>query len=378
MKTKIIIGLIAVLAAGYGIWLVQQRAAARKDRGRSRDLTVPVSVAEVVRTHAPVELRAFGNVEPYTTVAVKSQVTGVITNVHFAEGQTVKNGDLLFSIDQRPFETALNQANASLARDKAQRDNAEKEARRQEELFKKGFASEDARDQSRAAAESLQAVVRGDEAAAENARLQLEYCSIRAPSNGRTGSLLVHQGNLVKAGEATLVVLNQIAPVRVSFTLPQQALSEVTRRFREGTLEVKAWGQGEARPETGTLTFVDNAVERATGTVQLKGTFENPEQRLWPGQFVDIVLMLYVQTNILAVPLQAVQPGQKGDSVYVVKPDLTVEYRLVTVDREFKGYSLITQGLTPGEKVVTDGQLRLTNSAKIKIKGVAEGEKVSR
>lgn len=328
---------------------------------------VPVVIAVVAQKDVPVQVLAIGTVEPYSTVTVRAQVGGVIDAVHFSEGADVRAGDLLFTIDRRPYEAALRQAESTRARDAAQLQNAQAEARRADALSDQGILSREQHDQARTASEALAATVRADEAAVENARLQLDYCAIRSPIDGRTGSLLVHQGNLVKAVDGgPLVVVNRVEPAFVTFAVPEQRLAEIERAMAAGRLVVDAVLPGaDAAPERGRLTFLDNAVDRATGTIKLKGTFPNPGRRLWPGQFVNARLTLGVRSGAVVVPTQALQSGQRGTFVFVVKPDLTAEPRSVVVAQEADGEAVVEQGLAPGERVVTDGQLRLVPGSKV-------------
>jgi len=334
-----------------------------------RNEAVPVAVADVRQKTVPVEVHAIGNVEAYSTVSVKSQVEGIIEGVHFTEGQDVRQGDLLFTIDSRPFETALRQAEANLARDLALEKNAQAQADRYTKLFEAGIVSQEQYDQFRTSAESYEAAVRADRAAVERAKLELGYCTIRSPLAGRTGRLIVHQGNLVKANADTpLVVINQISPIYVSFSVPEENLSTIRKYGAAGKLRVEAAAPDIPQPAEGLLTFVDNTVDNTTGTVKLKGTFENRDKRLWPGQFVNVKLKLTTQPNAIVVPSQAVQSGQAGQYVFVVKPDLTAESRLVIVSRSVDGESVVEKGLRPDERVVVDGQLRLAPGMKVEIK----------
>ncbi len=341
---------------------------------------VPVIVATVIQKTVPVELRTIGTVEAYSTVSVKAQVSGELTGVHFREGQDVKKGDLLFTIDPRSYDADLKQAEANLARDMAQAEDAELQARRGEKLMQDGIIAKEQYDRVRANADALQAAVRADKAAVENARLRLSYCSIDSPLDGRTGSLVVHQGNLVKANEApALVVINQIQPVYVNFSPPEQYLSEIKKYMAAGKLKVEAIvSENEQHPEQGIVTFMDNAVDRGTGTIRLKGTFANRGKRLWPGQFVNVVLTLATQPHAIVIPSQAIQTGQSGQYVFVVKTDLTAEPRPVTVGRTVGSETVIEKGLQAGEKVVTDGQLRLVPGAKVEVKSALESSQGSR
>jgi len=334
---------------------------------------VPVVTAVAAQKDVPVQVQAIGTVEPFATVSVKPQVGGVIETVHFTEGTDVRAGQLLFTIDPRPYEAALRQAESARQRDAAQLQNAQAEARRAESLSTQGILSREAHEQAHAASEALAATVRSDEAAVESARLQLGYCTIRSPIDGRTGSLLVHQGNLVKVVDSgPLVVVNRVDPVYVSFAVPEQRLGEIERAMAAGRLVVEAvLPGGDALPGHGRLTFLDNAVDRATGTIKLKGTFPNPGRRLWPGQFVNTRLTLAVRSGAVVVPSQALQSGQGGTFVFVVKTDLTAESRPVVVVQEADGEAVVEKGLAAGERVVTDGQLRLVPGVKVEPKASA-------
>lgn len=360
---------------------------------------VAVVVAPVTARDVPVRVRAIGNVQASATVSVLSQIGGEITKIHFKEGQDVATGDLLFTIDPRTFEAALQQARAqlaqhqaqitqaeaNLARDKAQHDNAVVEEDRYRRLVDGGMIAREQYDQIRtnelslaatikagqAAVETARAVVRADEAAVENMRLQLAYTQIRAPFDGRTGNLLIHQGNVVKANDVgnPLVVINRIHPIYVTFAVPEQELERIKRYRAIGALRVEAVPSGAVpRPVRGDLSFVNNAVDTATGMIQLKASFDNNDNALWPGQFADVILTLTTETGALVVPSQAIQSGQQGTYVFVVKPDLTVESRPVTPGLVDGRETVITKGLSAGERVVIDGQLRLVPGARVDIK----------
>ena len=316
----------------------------------------------------------------------------------------MKKGDLLFTIDRRPFEAALaqaqatlaqhqaqvRQAEANLARDQAQLENARVEEERYKKLVGGGFVAREQYDQfltayktaeatleaDKAAVATARALVRADESLVEAAQLNLAYTEIRSPVDGRTGSLMLHEGNVVRSGgtsDSTLLVINQIQPIYVSFTVPQQQLSAIKTYMQAGTLGVEALPAGETRPERGVVTFVDNAIDPATGTVRLKASFRNSEKRLWPGQFANVTLTLTVDPQAIVVPSQAVQTGAQGPYVFVVKPDSTVENRRVVVARTQGSDTVISSGLQPGEQVVTDGQPRLTSGAKVEIRGGGKG-----
>ncbi|MGH9648988.1 MAG: efflux RND transporter periplasmic adaptor subunit, partial [Terriglobales bacterium] len=336
----------------------------------------PVSVAKVEQKSVPLELRVIGAVEAYSTVEAKAQVDGQLTEVHFTEGQDVRKGQLLFTIDRQPFEAELKRAEASLARNQAQAQNAQVQAARYTRLVGEGVVAKEQYEDVMTNAEALEAAVRADKAAVENAKVRLAYTSIHSPIDGRTGSLKVHRGNIVKANDekSTLVVINQLTPIYSSFALPEQDLSEVRRYMAAGKLKVEATIPQDAGPAAeGLVTFVDNAVDRTTGTIRLKATFPNHDRRLWPGQFVNVVLTLAEQKDALVVPSDAVQTGQQGLFVWVVKPDLTVESRPVKVARTRDNESVISQGLAAGETVVTDGHLRLMPGGRVQIKNGTNG-----
>jgi multidrug efflux system membrane fusion protein len=337
--------------------------------GRSRE-AIPVVVTTAAHKSVPVQIRAVGNAEPYATVSIKSQVTGVIMKAHFREGQDVKQGQLLFTIDPRPLEAAVKQAEANLARDTAQLKNLREQVRRYAELVDKQYVSREQYDQIRTNADAMESVVDADKAALENARVQLSYCYIYSPVNGRAGTLLVHEGNLVRVNDATpLVVINQVSPMNVTFSVPEQHLADLKRRMASGQLKVAAsFPSDEGRPEVGVLDFVDNAVDRATGTIKLKAVFSNTERRLWPGQFINVALTLTTEQNAVVVPSEVVQVGQEGQHVFVVKPDKTVEVRPVTIGITSQGEAVIEKGLVAGEQVVREGQFLLGPGSRIEIK----------
>ncbi|RJQ78427.1 MAG: efflux RND transporter periplasmic adaptor subunit [Desulfobacteraceae bacterium] len=333
---------------------------------------MPVTIAEALEKAVPIELQAVGTVDAFATVKVKAQVEGELTAVHLREGQCIRSGDLLFSIDKRPFEIQLKQMQANLARDQAQLDNARSVLGRNAAVVGKGYVSQEKYDQAVANVAALAATVRADEAAVENARIKLAYCSIHSPINGCAGEVHVDRGNLVKANDAEnpLVVIRQIDPIHVCFHLPERYLADVKNYSAAGKLAVLATPAGGGRePLKGELTFVDNSVNTSTGTILLKATFANTSQALWPGQFVNVTLQLAMQAKAVAVPSQAVQTGQDGRYLFIFKPDQTVEFRPVTVDRSMNGETVIAAGVQAGEKVVTDGQLRLFQGAPVKIVG---------
>ena len=371
MKRVYWIALALLVVAGIvGYRQLSSGVQKRSETRSGRSLAVPVTVASVMQKNMPLQLETVGSVDAYSTVSVRAQITGTVTQVHFKEGQDVKQGDLLFTIDTRPLEAALKQAEANLAKDVAMLANAREQARRYAELIKKQYISQEQYDQIKTNAEALEAAAEADKAAVENARVQLSYCRIYSPVTGRTGSLLVNEGNLVRTNDATaLVTINQVSPIYVTFPVPEQSLSEIKKRLSAGKLKIQAViPQSEDRPEEGDLTFIDNTVDRTTGTIKLKGTFANADRRLWPGQFVKAVLKLADQPDAIIVPSQAVQTGQDGQHVFVVKPDLAVELRRVVVSRTLDGAAVIEKGVRPGEKVVTDGQFLLGPDSKVQVK----------
>ena len=335
--------------------------------GPAKRPPVPVTVATVTQRTIPVEVRAIGNVEAFSTIGVKALVAGQLMHVYFTEGDYVRKGQPLFEIDPRPFEEAVKQAEATLAKDAANAANAEADAKRYEALFKAGVAARQDYDLKQATFKAMEASLAADRAAIDNARLQVEYCHINSPIDGRTGNVLVKEGNVVKANDVPLVNINQIHPIYVAFSVPEKEFQEINKRMSEH-LPVHALIAGdEQHPAQGKLTFADNTVDQATGTIRLKATFENTDNRLWPGQFLNAVLKVTTQPNAVVVPSQAVQTGQNGQYVFVVKPGMTVEMRPVVTGRPVGNELAIASGLTPGETVVTDGQSRLVPKAQIQI-----------
>lgn len=329
---------------------------------------VLIVAAEAVQKDVPIQIKAIGEAEAYSTVAVKAQVTGEITAVFFQEGQDVKQGDILFTIDPQPYDIALKQAQALLEKDKAQLKEAEADAQRYKDLVAKEYVTREQNDKILSNRDVLAASIKADEANMANARLQLERCTVRSPIDGRTGSFLIYRGNLIRATDASpVLVINQIAPIRVSFSVPEQDLPRIRDYRTKGELKTEAI-VGVGAPVAGALTFIDNAIDRTTGTIMLKGTFTNQDRRLWPGQFVNVVLTLTTEKNAVVVPSQAVQTGQSGLYLFVVKDDMTVEMRRPKVDRVVGGEAVIADGVKPGEKVVTDGQLQLVPGARVQLK----------
>ena len=332
--------------------------------------TIPVSVATVALKTIPVRIQAIGNVEAYSTVSLKARVDGQIVAVDFKEGQEVRKGAVLFKIDSRPFEATLRQAEANLIRDTAQKEQTRSQERRYQELLEKNFVSKEAYAQFRTNAESADASALASKAAVDNARLQLEYCTIRSPIDGFVGKVMLQMGNMVKANDVNpLVIINQIRPIFVNFAVPEQNLSVIRGHMAKGPLSVEALAPNanKAAAAVGTLSFVDNAVDTTTGTIRLKAVFPNKDNTLWPGQYVTANLTLYEQKDTLVVPSQSVQTGPYGQYVYVIKPDMTTEMRKITVDRTDGDYAIVAAGVKQGEQVVTKGQLRLAPGAKVMI-----------
>ena len=335
----------------------------------------PVTTAAVALQAQPLALNVVGLVEPIESVAVKPQAGGVITGVHFTEGGDIRSGQLLFRIDPRPYQAALHAAEAQLARDSSQAVYTAMQAQRYADLSEKDFVTREQYEQARTQAEMLKAALKVDQAAVEQARLNLGYTAVTAPISGRTGALLVKRGNVVSANGPALVVINQMDPIRVSFAIPGTELALVQKWAARGTLMVNVRpsrnGSGEELM-TGRLTFLDNAVDAATGTVALKAEFTNEKEQLWPGQFVDVELVLAIENEALTVPVSAVVTGQEGTFVYVITADNKAEKRPVRVNRTLGGIIVLDSGVKAGEQVVTDGQVKLVPGARVEIrKGTA-------
>jgi membrane fusion protein, multidrug efflux system len=329
----------------------------------------PVTVALVASRTMPVELKAIGNVESISTVSIKAQVSGQLVGIHFKEGDFVRRGQLLFSIERPPFEAALRQAEGTLAKDEAQALNSRLDAERYQGLGREGVASKQQVDAAQAASNAMQATVAADKAAVETAKINLQYTSIYSPISGRTGSIGVKVGNLVKANDVPiLVTINQIEPIYVSFAIPEQQLTELKQYSAQKSLSVDAAPQGTSQHFAGRLTFIDNAVDTTTGTIKLKATFANDKHVLWPGQFVDVNLTLKSQPNAIVIPTAALQTSQQGTYVYVVDQDMAAQPQAVKVGWTVGEETVIASGLQPGQRVVTDGQLRLTPGTKVDIK----------
>ena len=326
----------------------------------------PVVVTDAVQRDIPVQITAIGNVEPYQTVQIRSQVNGQIESVNFKEGEDVRKGQLLFTLDKRPFQAALDQAIGQLRRDQAMAENSQQEAARYTALEQQGVISRELADQQRTQARSTSSAVIADRAAVEAARVQLQYTDIRAPIDGRVGSILINLGNLVKANDTPfLVQINQVTPIYVTFSVPEKYLDAV-RGSVARKLKVVAYPKGQrTNGASGTLTFIDNGVDPQTGTVKLKATNLNHDRRLWPGEYVDVVLDLSMIKGAVVVPTKAIQEGQQGSYVYVVTADSTAESRPVETSGTFQDLTLISRGLQEGEKVVVEGQIRIAPKGKV-------------
>jgi multidrug efflux system membrane fusion protein len=359
---------LLILFAFFALALVgcgqkEQAQAAAPGAGRP---AVPVVVAPVEQRDIPIQLNGIGNADAFQTVQVRSQVNGQIESVHFKEGQDVKKGQLLFTLDKRPLEADLEKALGMMQRDEAQAANSAAQANRYDVLEKQGVIAPQLAEQQRAQAKADASVVNADKAAVNAARVQLQFTEIRAPLDARAGALLVNQGNLVKANDTPfLVQLNQITPIYVTFSVPESQI-DVVRKYAAQRLKVMATPKDQpANPEAGDLTFIDNGVDTSTGTVKLKATMPNKDKRFLPGQFVDVVLNLSQQTNAVVVPTKAIQEGQQGSYVYVVNQQDLAEARPVTPSGTYKDLTIVAKGVQPGERVIVEGQMRVAPNAKV-------------
>jgi len=385
------------MLAGFALAIAGCTSKGSQSTGHKGEGGVPVTVAMATHRDVPLQIEVIGNVEAYSAITVKAQVGGEITQVHFHEGDYVKAGDMLFTIDPRPLnammneveanlakdEAALGQAEANLVRDTAQQKYAQSQADRYGRLFQSGIVSKDQAEQMRSNADALAAAVKADEAAVrsaravigatratvENARLQLGFTTIRSPIDGRTGNIMVKQGNIIAANTVDLTIINQVEPIYVTFAVPEAQLPDIKRYMAAGKLPVHATPQADATAqEQGVLTFVDNTVDSTTGTIKLKGTFANTDHKLWPGVFVQVTLRLATQPNAVVVPNQAVQTGQEGPFLFVVKADRSVESRPVITGSRMDQDIVIANGLQAGETVVTEGQIRLAPGIKVQVR----------
>lgn len=329
---------------------------------------VAVTVARVTVEDVPVRLQAIGSVQAISTVSMRALVSGELKTVGFHQGDEVRKGQTLFTIDPKPYEAALAQAQANLARDQATLNQAQWEARRYTELAKQGIVSAQQNEQIQATAASAASVVQADQAAVQTAKLNLSYCTIDAPISGRTGSLLVQAGNLVQPNSTVLVTVNQIAPIYVSFSVPQQYLQQLKTLQAQHPLEVTAQAQGDTEKELGTLSFINNTIDNTTGTIELMATFPNADERLWPGEYVNIEIRLSVMSNVTVVPSTAVLTGQDKMYVYLLMPNQTVKSQTVQTSISENGVTVVNSGLAPGQTVVTDGQFSLFPGASVQVR----------
>ncbi len=361
---------VLVIAAGGYFFLGQvEREKARAAATSTAPPGVPVTVAVAEPKDVPVYIRGLGTVQAYKTVAVKTRVDGQIVKVTFREGQDVKEGDLLFQIDPRPYQAALDRANAAKQRDEAQLEGAQLDLERYGKLLGPGFQSRQSYDQQKATVDSLKAALVGDQAAIDTAKLNLDYSDIRSPIDGRTGQRLVDLGNLVQTGQnTTLVTIAQIKPIFVNFTVPQLANHNLRKSQAKEALTAYAYSADDTyKLAEGTVTLVDNQIDPATGTLRLKATFENLGEQLWPGEFVSVRLLLSTRKGVTTVPQRAVMQGASGYYGYVVKPDNTVERRTLEVETTQEGIAVIAKGLAVGEKIVADGQYRLVDGSRVRV-----------
>jgi membrane fusion protein, multidrug efflux system len=368
LASGLLVALIAGGVAAYYFSTDTRAKESRKGAGKGPP-AVPVSVATVAQQSMPVRLTAIGNVEASQTVALKARVDGQIMTVNFKEGQAVKKAEVLFRIDPRPYEAALRQSEANALRDRAARDQARSQARRYQELLQKNFVSKEAYAQFRTNAETAEATAKASQAALENARLNLEYCTIHSPLDGYVGKVLLQAGNMVRANDVNpLVVINQVRPIYVNFAVPEQNLPEVRKYQAQAPLPVAVVPTDPSMPrESGQLIFIDNAVDPSTGTIRLRAQFANEDAVLWPGQFVNVNVQLYEQSDAIVVPSRALQSGPEGQYVYVINEESLAEVRKVRVARADGDQAIIAEGLKQGERVVTRGQLRLGPKTRVQI-----------
>jgi membrane fusion protein, multidrug efflux system len=368
-RKKLFSGVFALALAAVAVFFVFQANRGPRAETQKSTPAVPVTAAPVVLKDMPITLLAIGNVEPYTTVAVKARADGELMSAKFKEGDEVRQGAVLFEIDPRPYAATLKQAQANLLKDKALYDRAVEQEKRYKDLLDKNFISPDAYEQVRTNTATAAATVSADEAAIENARLSLDYCTIRSPVTGYAGRIQIQQGNLIKANDTnSLVTINQIVPIYASFSVPEQNIADIRKYQAAGELKVQAAFPNAAHaPIAGKLSFIDNSADMTTGTIKLKAEFPNTDKALWPGQFVNVVMRLYEQKDAVVAPSAAVQNGPDGQYVYVVKPDMTVELRVIKIASAIANETVITSGLKAGDQVVVVGQLRLAPGTKVNI-----------
>lgn len=368
------IGLAAAAVLGVAAWWLLAAGNAAENRASAPAArSVPVETATAARKPVPIEIGTIGRTQPVASVAVKPRVEGVVQTVHVEDGQEVKAGDLLFTLDDRALQAAVRQAEAGLARDRATLERARREVERQMPLLAKDYVPRATMDQLKTAAAAAEATVRADEAALEAARVELSYATIRAPIDGRLGTINYKIGNQVRPGDTTpLATLNQIAPIYVALSVPQANYAAIQRAMQAGPVPVHARIPGDTGPAIeGAVAYIENAIDPASNTLSLKARFANAERRLWPGQFVDVEVVLAVERDAVTVPAEAVQAGQNGPFLFVVKEaqgGRRAEARDVQVDRRIDGEAVISRGLEAGETVVVNGQLRLENGTAVTVK----------
>jgi multidrug efflux system membrane fusion protein len=337
---------------------------------------VPVTVAKAQQRDVPVSVSAIGTVTPLQTVQIKSMVTAQIMKVHFKEGQNVQKGDLLFTLDDRSFRADLLKAEGALAKDRAGAVNARAQQKRLQALLKEGVVAQQAYDEQESLANQFDAAVEADQAAVESAKVNLQYCKIYAPISGRTGDLLVKEGNIIKANDLAMVVINQIAPIYAMFSVPERYLAEI-KKYSGGLKVMATLPENNTTLAVGKVSFIDNSVDRTTGTIAMKAEFGNGDHKLWPGQYVNIDLQLTTEKSATVVPTQALQNGQQGVYVFVVKNDNTVEQRILDLGPAVEGVTMVRKGVSPGETVVTDGQVRIVPGSKVEPKSADKSEAVA-
>jgi len=374
MVRRVIGAAVAVaLVAAAAVWWHRSGADVPQAAGQAPAPGIPVTPGTVAAEDVPVFLHGIGTVQAYNSVSVKSRVDGQIVKVDFKEGQDVKQGDPLVHIDPRPYTATLAQAEAMKQKDEAQLAGAQADLDRYAQLVPSGHQTRQSYDQQKALVAQLQASIKADDAQIETAKLNLGFTDIRSPIDGRLGAKLVDKGNLVRAGDNTaLVTIAEVKPIFVNFTLPQASLDDIREEQQKAPLAVRAYrGDGKKLVAEGKLTLIDNMIDPATGTIRLKARFDNEDENLWPGEFVDVRLILSTRKGVATVPARTVQEGREGHYAYVIKPDSTVERRVIEVASIQDGIAVVTKGLAPGEQVVVDGQYRLTNGARVKLLATA-------
>jgi len=367
VKRALVAVVVLALTAVAVIWRMSLHPGLPEAAAQTAGQAIPVTAGTVAVEDVPVFLHGIGTVQAYNTVAVKSRVDGQIVKINFKEGQEVGAGDPLFQIDPRPYQAQLEQSQATKQKDEAQLAGAQLDLQRYEQLIGTGYQTRQSYDNQRTLVAQLQAAIKGDEAQINTAKLNLGYSDIRSPIDGRLGAKLVDVGNLVHASDNTpLVMITELKPIFVSFTLPQETLDDVQEHNRQAPLVVRAYsGDGKKQLAEGKLTLIDNMIDQTTGTIHLKARFDNEDERLWPGEFVSLRVILSTRSGVPTVPQQTVQQGPNGHYAYVIKPDSTVERRAVEIASIQDGIAVVTKGLTAGERVVVDGQYRLTEGARV-------------